>query len=181
MNVELFSDIPKVKNSLYVFDIDDTTLHYDIGSSKRISAAIEYFEENLTRHKWLFKQVNALWEKRIINSRPIAHDRPGLEELKKFCDENNSRIIFLTARFKTIKVSTMSHLQELYPWVRPSSVYFCDGVEKGIVLLEIISKMQYNTVIFVDDKEYNLNSVKKYVPGVILYKMAINLDSLPKE
>lgn len=177
MNVKLFSDIPKVKNSLYVFDIDDTTLYYDIGLSKRISAAIEYFEENLTRHKWLFKQVNALWEKRIINSRPIAHDRLGFEDLKQFCDQNNSRIIFLTARFNTIKASTMSHLQELYPWVDPSSVYFCDGIEKGIVLLEIISKMQYNTIIFVDDKEYNLNSVKNYVPGVILYKMTINFDS----
>ena len=44
MNVTLFSDLPKLKNTLYVFDIDDTTIYYNFTVDDEIKKTIEKYE-----------------------------------------------------------------------------------------------------------------------------------------
>ena len=180
MIVSLFSEIPKCGNTLYVFDIDETTLYYNFRLDDHTVKIIEDFEAKINPNNKDFFDMNAVWEQTLRQHPPIAHDRDGLEDWKKFCDGNGSKIIFLTARFKTVEKTTIFHMQFLYPWVSANDIHMCNGKEKGLVLFDLVTKTDYNTIIFVDDKEYNIRSVEKYIPMVNTYKMIINPDKLQK-
>lgn len=201
MEINLFSQLTKAKNTLYVFDIDETVLYYNFKVDEDVVKTIEMYEASVSDKGFTNKSylcisggntkivrkpkpdvtnANALWEETLKRHLPIAHDRDGMELLKSFCDENNSKIIFLTARFKTIEKSTNIHLQSLYKWVNTDDVHLCDGEEKGLVLSKLINPSDYDRIIFVDDKDYNIQSVKNYIPSVITYRMNINSD-IPRE
>lgn len=173
MNICRFSELPKINNTLYVFDIDDTTLYYNFKLDDHSSQVIEKFEANTQIQTPEFQKANTALEEAFRTHTPIVHDRTGLEELKRFCDTSGGKIIFLTARFKTIEELTVFHMQLLYPWVTTKHVYLCNGTEKGVMLFNIVTNTDYHSIVFVDDKDYNINSVRKFVPSVNLYKMTI--------
>ena len=173
MDISSFTQLPKLDNALYVFDIDDTTLYYNFKLNDHVYKDIEEFEAATGEQTPDFRRANAILEEAFRTHTPVAHDRTGMEELKRFCDRNNGKIIFLTARFKTIEQLTVLHMQSLYSWISPNDVHLCDGTEKGVVLFDIVSSSDHRSIIFVDDKDYNIDSVKKYVPRASIYKMQI--------
>ena len=170
MIITLFSEIPKTSQTLYAFDIDKTTLYYPFPINDEVVSTIEELEAGAKTNRY----KNKRWEHTLREYSPCPYDRSGMEELKKFCDENDGMIIFLTARLKSIQKSTVFHLQLLYPWVSESNIYLCDGVEKGKVLFDIVAKHhQYKQVVFVDDIVDNIESVKRYIPLVTTYRMVM--------
>ena len=170
MIITLFSELPKTSQTLYVFDIDETTLYYRFSISDDIVSNIEDLEAGAKTNQY---EVIKRWENALYEYSACPHDRLGMEELKKFCDKNDGMIIFLTSRFKSIQKSTVFHLQSLYPWVSESDIYLCDGIEKGKVLFDIVAKTHYKQVVFVDDNVGNIESVNRYIPLVTTYKMDI--------
>lgn len=155
--IKKFSEILSINNGLYVFDIDETFMVF-----------------NGITGKWWEKESNALlgrypkekaerlmdekFRKKITKKNPKPTDLNGFKDIEKRSKLLNNDIIFLTARTEDYREITMKQLEYIYPGIN-YPVYFSS--EKGKALKEIIdnSEKKYEEVVFVDDKDYNINDV----------------------
>ena len=157
-----FDKLPRVKDALYVLDIDNTVLYYVNNCDDNHIKDIREFEKTMNKTD-AFDKANAIWEANLYTEEAFPIDKKSINNLKTFCDCNNSKLIFLTARFESVRDITEVQMKKLFSWVSPDSIYMCSGVEKGVMLKALIAK-DYTGVIFVDDKQYNIDSVSAYLP-----------------
>ena len=171
--IDNFSYITTISNGLYVFDIDETfmvfknmsDLHWEIEQKKlmkiyndplKVEKMMEDFFYNILK-TYKFKST----------------DLDGFKKIEKQNKIFNNDIIFLTARPERYRDITINHLQTMYPGIN-YPVYFSD--QKGDKLNEILeaSEKKYEKIVFVDDKEFNLEDVNNKVKNVKCYKFNPN-------
>lgn len=168
-NITKFSEMIILNNSLYVFDIDETFMVFknitDKWWAKKINEYLKYYGDN----KKAQLKMNELFYKIITKEHPKPTDLKGFKNLETVSNKINNDIIFLTARSEQYKELTLKHLNYVYPNIN-HDVYF--SKKKGLKLKEIIenSKKKYDKIIFVDDKQYNIDNVLQILPNTLCYK-----------
>jgi hypothetical protein len=162
-----FNELPKIKNGLYIFDIDETILVFEELSDQWWNRNFEeiYSQTNDVKH------TNNIMEKMftdvVTTNKPMPTDLEGFHAIEKSLYDNNSKVVFLTARPESMKGVTYRQIANL-PVCYSYTIYF--SAEKGEsvkwLLDRNISDTFYESVIFVDDKIYNIESVQSMCPGV---------------
>lgn len=171
MTTQLIHDlnsIPLVSNALYILDIDETVIYYESSMFTEYKEEIELFERTMSRD-CAFENANQKWESlvHINEAKPI--DEKGLNALKEFSDANKSIIVFLTARFENIRDVTLSQLKRLFPWVENHMLHMASGSPKGEKMEKMFLTHHHlirDNIVFVDDKQYNIDSVIQKFPHV---------------
>ena len=160
--------IPLISNALYILDIDETVIYYETSMFTEYIKEIELFERTMSRNS-AFENANQKWESLVYSNNAKPIDEKGLNSLKEFSDTNNSTIVFLTARFESIRDVTLSQLKRLFPWVENHMVHMASGSPKGDKLEKMFlthPHLQRDNIVFVDDKQYNIDSVVQKFPHV---------------
>jgi hypothetical protein len=162
-----YSQIRIIKDSLIVFDIDDTVIKFpELGKTWWKNKFDNYYKlyndydkaDILTLEEWV--QNVTIMEPTMINK----------ESFIDFFDkalENNCKIIFLTARNEKLKDLTYQHLIhcDFIPSnIITNNVYFSE--DKGTKLKNILNLPEYfgiKNVIFIDDIQDNLKDVYNHL------------------
>jgi len=165
--INKFSEMLPINNGLYVFDIDETFMVF----------------QGITG-KWWEKEYNALlgrypkekaerlmdekFLKKISSGNPKPTDLNGFKDIEKRSKLLNNDIIFLTARTEDYREITLKQLEYIYPGIN-YHVYFSS--EKGKTLKEIIDNSEkiYEEIVFVDDKDYNIDDILTENPKTRCY------------
>lgn len=162
-----FNELPKIKNGLYIFDIDETILVFEELSDKWWN---RNFEEIYTKTKDVQHTTNIMekmFTEVIATNKPMPTDLEGFHAIEKSLYDNNNKLVLLTARPESIKGETYRQIANL-PVCYSYTIYF--SAEKGErvkwLLDRNISDTFYESVIFVDDKIYNIESVQSTCPEV---------------
>lgn len=171
--IKNFSQIISISNGLYVFDIDETflvfrnmsDLHWEIEQQK----LMKIYKDPIKVEKMMLDFFDNIL--RTYKFKPT--DLAGFKKIERQNKLLNNDIIFLTARPERYREITMNHLRTLYPGIN-YPVYFSET--KGDKLNEILetNDKKYEQIVFVDDKESNLNDVNSKVENVKCYKFNPN-------
>ena len=155
--IKKFSELLPINNGLYVFDIDETFMVFQgiTGQwwEKEYNALLgRYPKEKADR------LMDEKFRKKISYGKPKPTDLKGFKDIEKKAKILNNDIIFLTARTEDYREITLKQLDYIYPGIN-YPVYFSS--EKGKTLKEMIdnSDKTYEQVVFVDDKDYNIDAV----------------------
>ena len=160
--------IPLVSNAVYILDIDETVIYYDSSIFTEYIKEIQLFERTMSLNK-AFEIANEKWESLVYINEAKPIDQKGLNQLKTFSDANNSTVVFLTARFEKIRDVTLSQLKRLFPWVENHMLHMASGSPKGEKMEKMFltnPKLRRDNIVFVDDKQYNIDNVVQKFPHV---------------
>lgn len=169
----------KSKSFLFVFDIDDTILHYGnincIWFNNRI-------DENKTKYNTISEAIDYVvheWFQNISMCEPVHTDKDGFKKLISSIDKYSHDYIFLTARNPKFTTITLDHFQKLgIPTEK--DIHFASGGNKGKILKEILQNSSniYDKIIFIDDSEKNLKDVYNELNDLYqieLYKFVLSM------
>jgi hypothetical protein len=150
----------KSKTYLFVFDIDDTILHY--GHINYV-----WFNQQIVENKSKYNTIDEAieqavheWFQNVSICEPLYTDENGFKNLLNKIEKNSHDYIFLTARNPKFSTITLHHFEKLgIPTNK--DIHFTSGQNKGKMLKEILenSNYHYDKIIFVDDSEKNLKDV----------------------
>jgi len=150
----------KSKSFLFVFDIDDTVLHYGHINCLWFNQRIV---ENKTKYNTISEAIDQAvheWFQNISICEPSHTDEDGLKKLISKIEKYSHDYMFLTARNPKFTNLTLNHFEKLgIPTEK--DIHFASGGNKGKCLKEILqnSSYTYDKIIFVDDSEKNLKDV----------------------
>jgi len=160
-----FSELPIIKNGLYVFDIDETLLVFDEISEEWWKRNYEKFLSESGDVQDAYNTMHKLFSSIITKNAHYTTDIDGFRKIEENLGRYNNKIVFLTARPSNLAGPTHRqiaslNLKDAYP------IYFSS--EKGEEMKKIINKARcgYESVVFVDDKIYNIEAVQKECPEV---------------
>ena len=101
----------------------------------------------------------------------IPCDKDGLNRLHEDCLKNGSTIVYLTARYETLRKLTERELLELFPWSYTDKLYMGNGWSKTIPMNIILRRYKHDRCIFVDDMDFNIQDMNnEYGDKVECYK-----------
>ena len=173
ISVSTFFKIPLKDNSIVILDIDDTILQY-----KEISTS--YWTELYEHYYNIHNDINIAnkltsndWIENVKLNLPVHTDRDGFFDLLTRATNQHCKVVCVTARDKSSKDITHKHLNLLD--IFDIDVYFAEN-DKSIVINDIINNedKEYSSLIFVDDRESNLDNVNNFFGEmVICYKFEI--------
>ena len=168
-----------LKSFLFVFDIDDTILHY--GHINYV-----WFNERIAINKTKCETISEAidhavheWFQNISISEPMHTDENGLKKLITIIDKYSHDYMFLTARNPKFTNITLEHFEKLgIP--TDKNIHFTSGGNKGKILKEILQKSEniYDKIIFIDDSEKNLKDVYNELNDsypIELYKFVLSM------
>ena len=179
--IRSFSNIKVLgtKSRLFVFDIDDTILHY--GHINYI-----WFNQRINDNKLIYKTLseaidNAVfeWFQNISNCEPLHTDEIGFKKLINKIENKPNDYIFLTARNPKFETITLHHFEKLGIPTK-KYIHYASGQNKGKILKSILdnSNYIYDKIIFIDDSEKNLNDVYNELHqthNLELYKFVLSM------
>jgi hypothetical protein len=155
-----FRDVKIYRNTLIVFDIDDTVLGYKEFSHDYFHNQLKYHKKNTSCESTIMNNAINDWFNLVKTSTPHHMDEDGFFELMNKIDNNKSEHLFLTARNPKFKDITEKHLNKIK--INHKNIYYVAGGNKGEILKDIIKHYpEYNKIIFIDDMEKNLTDVYK--------------------
>ena len=173
--IHKFSDIEiEEGKTLVLCDIDDTLLHHPFLNPCWTKLITECFTEKLrleTRRRSRTAGA-AIANEYIVSSIqdiPIKHtDESGFFDLVKKIDA----LEFITARTPYSSEFTKSNLQSIGVDPNLYKIHFAGNIPKGEYIQDRIDLSSYDSVLFIDDLNHNLENVFSYVfhPGLKLYK-----------
>ena len=154
---------------LILCDIDDTLLKYTyrfehfFNETKMIYSTALYDE--------LFcRAENDYYLYRILND-PEHTDMNGFNNLCKRIKEKNGDIMFITARSYGAVNTTERHFKILNLKYDDFTIHYTSSkITKGEYITKNIDISGREEIIFIDDQEQNLQSVKKLLPQIKCYK-----------
>ena len=168
--ISSYKDIIIRPKALYVFDIDDTLLHFPEfprawwkETTEKYKALCEETADEKAHDEWMT----------AVEVRPgVACDKTGFMEIYQKIHAANGKVILLTARPASMKITTLSHLRDGLWDFDPAHVYF--DKQKGARLCSIVEEYYKDIeyIVFVDDYEKNIHSVRDAFEG-----SHINLDT----
>jgi hypothetical protein len=157
-----YEKINLIKNSLIIFDIDETIIKFD-------GINPEWWKNKFNYYNSILKDNNIADEmtlKEWINH--VHFNKPKLIDKEKFFNiinkahyEYNCEIIFITARNINLKNITEKHFNECDMVDYIHKIYYDEN--KGLLLKELLKNKykNYKNIIFIDDNKRNLEEVYK--------------------
>lgn len=165
--ISKFSQLPEIKNGLYVFDIDETLLVFEEVSDVWWKRKFEKIYAETDDVEYASNKMGKIFSEIVKTHKPRPTDLEGFKEIENNLGKNNNTIIFLTARPQSLEVETYRQIAEL-PIKYSYPIYFSS--EKGLKMKWLIktanSDKHFDSIVFVDDKIYNIEDVQKECPDV---------------
>lgn len=165
--ISKFSELPEIKNGLYVFDIDETLLVFEEISDVWWKRNFEKIYAETGDVEYASNKMNKLFADIVKSNKPQPTDIEGFKAIEDKLDDNNNTIVFLTARPQSLETETYKQIAAL-PIKHSYPIYFSG--EKGLKMKWLINIVNadktYKNIIFVDDKIYNIEDVQKECPEV---------------
>jgi hypothetical protein len=172
--IKSFHEIQFTPKTLYVLDFDDTIAKFD---GIHNNWWTERFEFHYEAHSCFGKAEELSlyeWKEKVELIEPVHVDEGGLNYLIEHCSESGSHFVILTARNKVLKDMTNEHLNKLLP-DHNIDVIYCSFENKGLMMEKYIEKElsehEFEHIVFIDDKEYNLDAFMSHHPDATCYLM----------
>ena len=153
-----FNDVNVYNNSIIFCDIDETIIEFNgINHKWWKSTFYKYYDET---KDYELSEVKTLqeWVIHIQSHKPKYTDLNGFLNLMEKINNTNSKIIFITARDKSLINLTKKHFDylELYN----HQVHHVGVIKKGDFIINNINLDGFDNFIFIDDLEGNIDDVK---------------------
>lgn len=162
-----FGELPEIKNGLYVFDIDETLLVFEEVSDVWWKRNFEKIYKETGDMEYAANKMNKLFIDIVKTHKPEPTDIDGFREIENNMGEHNNTVVFLTARPQSLEAETYKQIADLR--IKYSYPIYFSG-EKGLkmkwILNNVSSDKNFDSIIFVDDKIYNIEDVQKECPQV---------------
>jgi hypothetical protein len=171
--ITLFNQVELINSLKYLIicDIDDTILYFPECNKvckeiiKNLNLTDKDYEKDFEHLKILYKRINT----------PIHTDYDGFISILTKINKSNSKLIYLTARNFTSDILTKKHLKQI--GVSPDNFdihYTNSQISKGEYIKRYIDLSIWENIIFIDDNDTNIKSVKDIHPQIVCYKFNIN-------
>jgi hypothetical protein len=175
--INSFSEIEiRDVKTLIICDIDYTLLKYNMTLDECYSIIKKDFfdasEKEITKMTYEY-----LYMYKYINHKDIVHtDLEGFNGLLQKMTPS-SKIVYLTARKSNSEKFTMEQLEFVGINVSKNDIYYTDYSDnemlKGDYIIGNMDLSGYEDIIFIDDNESQLNSVKSLFPHIRCFKFVI--------
>lgn len=158
-------------NILILCDIDDTLLYWDL--------PFEHFVEKASKLKGFFlnpEDIEQIAQEYYSNYRkktpPKCTDSVGFEKISKH------EIQFITARSAMYKHSTVDHFKSIGLDYSNYKVHYTWDLKmsKGRYIRKFINLEAYDQVIFIDDLDESIHTVRRNHPNIQCYKFVRQLN-----
>jgi Protein of unknown function (DUF2608) len=159
--IDTFNLVDINKNTLVLCDIDETILFYDDINPKWWKDKLSYYMEKYNDNDLANSHSLEDWYCYIQYNKPSYTDKLGFENMLKRIEENNSTLIFITARNPVFEQITNEHFKHLNIDNLKYQIHYLAGISKGEYIKNKIKLESYNKVIFIDDLEKNIKSVNE--------------------
>ena len=163
--INRFSEISvDTESKTIVFcDIDDTLIHHPFLNPNWIGIIKLFFFMRNQQALGISDEKLAIAESEsyldeIFKTRPILHsDREGFFGLAEKVD----KLIFITARPSQSSEFTCANLRSIDVDPAKFDVHFCNNSNKGEYIYKHFDLSKYDSMIFIDDQQLNLENVFK--------------------
>jgi hypothetical protein len=158
--VEVSNDL----KTLILCDIDDTILHFPDCDTfcenliKEFRTKHEEYEDELKKMKNYYKKI----------MRPTHTDYDGFDSMIK---KLNGKLMFLTSRNLEGNIWTKNQLKQIGLLPDDFEIHYTgEKISKGEYIERYIDLSGWENVIFIDDYDSYIKSVKDIYPQIICYK-----------
>jgi len=173
--INSFNNIKIVENSLIICDIDETLLHFKNWDSNFWINNYNHYLKIYNDKEKAKNKTDIEYEKYIYSIKPTHNDKNGFFEMTNKIKKSNSKLIFVTARDLEAKNFTHNNLKKLKVNYKKYPVFFSALTPKGEFIKHNFNLSSFNKIIFIDDLEYNINSVTNEFGNMIrCYKYIMN-------
>ncbi len=168
-------EIPEDKKILVLCDIDDTVLKYD----KTLNDFLPFIEKFSVYKAYIERPMAyALYKEYKDNAIPMHTDIDGFNDMIRKINKNNngSKLEFLTARSKKFDMNTKKQLADIGIYRSEDYTYhytYDNFKNKASYIENNIDVLDYDVVIFIDDREDELSLCREYFPEIITYQFKI--------
>ena len=172
-------DIPEDKTTLVLCDIDDTILRYPLSFK-------DFYKNEITSAIFMFMWTTSKAEKKIYmeeyiydryisykaNTEPLHTDIDGFNNMIQKIYSRGGELKFLTSRSIAYNNFTRKQLQKIgiNPDLYAFHYTYESGVKKSRYIWENIDKEKYQNIIFIDDREDELELVRQDHPEISTYR-----------
>lgn len=158
--VKSFKDIPVERNTLVLCDIDDTVIVFEkLGKKWWRERFDDYYERN-GDYEFSEKAVLKEWIHQIHKEKPVHVDKEGFDDFVERINSTGSTLVFVTARTADLYCLTLHHLKQV--GITPKTdVHYTNDTTKGEYIANVIDFDDFDHIVFIDDMEHNVNSVKR--------------------
>lgn len=165
MKIQKISDFNEIKinenySTLVLCDIDDTVIKYNCIDEN-------WWNTQDATVEMKYKKLKE-WESYIKECDPEFTCNNFLKFYKNVKNNDDSDIIFITARAKHMEYFTHKHL-DLLDIPKNNLVYHLDHNPKGHFIYKNINFSKYKEIIFIDNDIENINSVNDFFGEKIKY------------
>ena len=170
IQIDTFEKISIESKTLVLSDIDETILFYDGIDQEWWKKKIDYYL-NVKKYDSSYASSNASsnaniyalddWFEHIKQNLPNHTDKIGFGKFLENIKNTDSKLIFITARHPDFKQITEDHFNHLGLKSSDYEVHYLGGSSKGQYIEKNINTSDYKNIIFIDDLDKNLISVKE--------------------
>jgi hypothetical protein len=169
MSIHKFDEVCFTENALILIDIDDTTLYYEKN--------VDYFY-NLNKQMYPSFNYDDLvmfayndYCRFTSYNNPSHTDLTGFNRLVERAKNSNSVIMFLTARNCKWEQTTKMEFASIGIDYDSFKVHYTNNaMSKGDYICKHIDCTHFKEVIFIDNDEKYIESVKKSCPEIVCHK-----------
>lgn len=173
--ISSFNEVDIKPNSLVIVDIDETTLKYDEVNELWWQRVFDSFYDIHKHYDKSYQLSYDYWYDFVAKNLPEHTDYDGFVNMVKRVNNNNSEIIFVTARNTDMKQITIDHLKHVNIDTDKYEIYFTSQGKKSPIIQELFNKRDKTNIIFVDDAPHNHEDVKLHFGDkVYCYKFQMN-------
>jgi hypothetical protein len=154
-----FAQLPVRKRTLYVIDVDETVLYFR-------EIARTFWDDEHPKDQALIK-----WRELVQSSEPVPTDSFFLPIFLERITDEESGILFLTARDFDLSALTETHLSKVGVHV-PHDLVCTSGDPKGRLLLWMWRykySYRFDHVVFIDDLLSNIEDVQRELPDASVF------------
>jgi hypothetical protein len=161
--IKTFDSINIPNNSLILCDIDDTVFYFPEITKQWWTNKFDHYYK-ITSDFDLAENLSLTdWQNYIKFNFPEYTDKKGFLNFVDKINLGGSKLIFITARQIELEHITILNFNHLQFDVTKYQVHYIGHVPKGeYIKLNICNEncLGYNKIIFIDDIDYNIQSVK---------------------
>jgi hypothetical protein len=173
-SINNFKDIEITNNkTLVICDIDNTILFHDV----KLDKFVNIIKNDGFNEQEILELARQMMEIHCRIYPPSHTDLEGFKNLKDKVEKLNGKIIFLTARSYISDDFTKKQIQEIGLCYEEYEIHYTDNkISKGNYIKNNITTTIWNDIIFIDDYDFNLDSVKQILPESKCYKFEVILS-----
>ena len=162
-------------NTLVICDIDKTLLYWNKEPEDFYSMVIDDDYEYKLSPEEIYKEATSFLNMYTHYFPPIPTDLIGWNNLENQIIETESKLIFLTARTKSISETwTEKNFKDIGLDYNKYQIYYTDNIlSKGDYINQYIDLTPHTDVIFIDDMNFQLDSVYNLDQEIKCYQFEI--------